>query len=158
MHHADLDLVFHHGCLHVIYVTMNDEQLDATTFSIVSSNDGLEWSEPRILCRGVGVVSPACVVDDELWRIWFVHGDREQGSSELLCRHGPDATRLGDERLFQLKLPHHVPWHIDVQACDRGYEALIAAFPEGKDEREHEYSMQSRMMAFASSRVPVEPY
>jgi len=137
LHHADPDLVFHNDCLHVIYATIRKKS-DETTFNIVSSRDGLMWSKPRIIYRDISVVSPACVIKGDLWRVWFIRHERNQKTrfsapSELLCRQGASPTRLGDECLCHLSIPRHILWHVDVQIVDDGYEALVAAFPKGTD-------------------------
>jgi hypothetical protein len=130
-HHADPDIVFHDSRLHVIYATISDWK---STFSIMSSRDAMRWTEPRIMCRGTLEVSPACVVNENLWHVWFVRQKGDGGPSELLCRQGDDPMSLGNERLCQLDIPGHVLWHIDVLRVGRGYEALIAAYPERTDD------------------------
>jgi hypothetical protein len=133
-HNADPDLAFHGGRLHMVYVTSH-EMVRESTFTVVSSADIVHWSPPCVIQNNTGGFSPTCVVDWNLWRLWFVRPDVQRGfsSSQLLYRQGPDFTHLGDEHLCQLDIPGHILWHIDVQRVAHGYEALAAAFPEGMD-------------------------
>jgi hypothetical protein len=130
-HHADPDLVLHGGQLHVVYTTWHRGYI---TFSVVSSEDTINWSEPLVFHREIGGVSPACLVDRGVWHLWFVRVDPSKISCRLFHRAGPDLITLRDERLCRLSIPAHLPWHIDVCKVENGYEALIAAFPEGTDE------------------------
>lgn len=134
-HHADTDLVLHDDVLYVFYISTNREAAE-TTFSYVSTRDGLSWTAPHCIYEGAWGVSPAVLVDSEQrWHIWYVERDalaRAQKSS-LFQRTGSSARSLGAPALCALRVPNHVVWHIDVAQVDGHFEALISAFPLGTE-------------------------
>jgi hypothetical protein len=131
-HHADPDMVLCHDQLHVIYATINRND-HSNTFNFISSADSYCWSEPQTIHKGTEEVSPSCVVDHDLWHLWFIRKEKEIGSSELLHRQGSDLKQMKNEFVCKLHIPHHIAWHIDIQKIGEKYEALIAAFPEKTD-------------------------
>jgi hypothetical protein len=136
-HNADPDTVFWDGRLYVIYMSTCRGPRN-TVFRAVSSEDAVQWTEPIVIYEGTWGVSPTCVVDGDLWHLWFIRSEMQPsgrcvGRPELMHLHGPDLTLLGDQYVCQLDVPGHVLWHIDVQRVKYGYEALIAAYPDGTD-------------------------
>lgn len=160
MHNADPDLVHHDNSLYVIYITTNDETAE-TNFSVVRSDDILHWSEPCAFYRGMGGVSPACQVSRELWQLWFIRMESSHSDSKLIYRSGSDLFHLGNECTCQLKIPNHIPWHIDVRRIDSGFEALVAAFPIGTDNSRtrlfHAISRDGLFFALTRSKAILEP-
>jgi hypothetical protein len=126
MHHADPELIYHQGRLHVVYLTIR-RWTNETTFSEISCGDDLHWSEPRVIGKSVNAVSPTFQVQGDVLHEWFVH------NHELVHCDGPDLSSLGHERKCRVSIPDHVPWHVDILKVENGYEALIAAFPRGTD-------------------------
>ena len=130
-HHADTELVYSSGILHVIYLTIQDRS-NKTTFNAISCKDDLQWSEPYVFHEDVGAVSPTLQVCGNVWHEWFIRAKAETRfrSSELVHREGYDLTNLRNERVCDIQIPEHVPWHIDVLKVEDGYEALVAASPK----------------------------
>ncbi len=135
-HHADTDLVLHEGVLHVFYISTN-RVVGGTTFSFVSTRDGVRWTDPEVIYRDAWGVSPALLVDAAgRWTMWYVHRDAlaRENASRVLVRHGGGPASFGDPAACRLDIPGHVVWHLDVVGdAVRGYEALVAAFPLGRD-------------------------
>jgi hypothetical protein len=142
MHHADPELVYSSGRLHLIYLTIQ-KRTRSVIFNAMSCKSDLHWNTPQVIHEDVGAVSPTFQVDGKLWHEWFIQSHSIDGSfvntrkhsdpSELLHREGFDLASLGNERLCHVEIPKHIPWHVDVLRVDEGYEALIAAFPYGTD-------------------------
>jgi hypothetical protein len=134
MHHADPEIVYSLGRLYLIYLTIQKRSAEAT-FNAMSCKSDLRWSEPQVIHKDVGAVSPTFSFEGDTWRVWFIRMNSLNGSNEssLVHREGADLTSLQYERLCHLEIPHHVPWHVDIQRVKEGYEALIAAFPHGTD-------------------------
>jgi hypothetical protein len=134
LHHADPELVYNSGRLHVIYLTIRRES-DEVTFNAMSCGDDLRWSEPQVFHQDTGAVSPTFHIDGNVWHEWFIRTNPLSGSSgsKLVHREGSSLLSLENECECQLKIPKHVPWHVDVLKVNGGYEALIAAYPDGTD-------------------------
>jgi hypothetical protein len=134
MHHADPELVYSSGSLHLIYLTIQKRTRNVI-FNAMSCKTDLLWSKPRVIYEDVGAVSPTFQVEGKVWHEWFIRVSASKNSdkSELLHREGSNLTLLGNERLCEVEIPEHVPWHVDVLMVEEGYEALIAAFPRGTD-------------------------
>lgn len=131
-HHADPDLVLADGRLFMFYMTTNEHER-RTTFSVVSTADGVTWSSPIVVHDQRFGVSPAVVERHGLWRMWYVDydSDTRAADSRLCLREGRSAFSFGPPRECTIDIPGHVLWHLDVIEGDRGYEALCAAFPRG---------------------------
>jgi hypothetical protein len=136
LHHADTELVWNSGILHVIYLTIHDRSRNVT-FNAISCKDDLQWSEPHVFHEDVGAVSPTFQVCGNVWHEWFIRMKAETSfrSSELVHREGFDLASLQHERKCNLEIPNHIPWHVDVLKVEGGYEALIAAYPYGTDSK-----------------------
>lgn len=134
-HNADPDLVLANGRLHLFFMTRNRRER-VTTFSVIWSDDGRSWSEPVEVYRDMWGVSPAVVEHGGVWQMWYILLDTSDPASRshLLVQSGAKPIAFADPQKCQLVIPGHVPWHIDVQRFDdSGYEALVAAFPEGSN-------------------------
>ncbi len=145
VHHADTELAFDGGRLHLLYMTTR-KSTGESTFSVLESGDGRNWSAPRVFQSGWQEVSPTVVVGrDGLW-LWAVERLRGQGpaSFRLVLRRGADLFHLGPAEPCTVELPGYEPWHVDVVATAGGYEALLAAFPAGTD------NSHTRLFALAS--------
>lgn len=134
MHHADPEIMYSLGRLHVIYLTIHYES-EEVTFNVMSCKSDLRWSEPQVIHEDVGAVSPTFSIEGNIWHVWFIRMNASKGSSgcSLVHREGSDLASLENERPCHLEIPHHVPWHVDIQRVKEGYEALVAAFPHGTD-------------------------
>ncbi len=133
VHHADTELAFDGGRLHLLFMTTR-KSTGESWFSVMDSEDGRHWSAPRIFQTGWQEVSPTLVTGPEGWRLWAVERPREDPSTlRVVHRSGPDLFHLGPAEPCTVALPGYEPWHLDVVAVDRGYEALLAAFPQGGD-------------------------
>lgn len=141
-HWSDTDLVLHDGRLHLFFRgatpgVAEDEIL------LITSNDGVTWSQPSTIMRGGPLISPAVVAEADRWRMWWVESD---GTSSSVWRaDGPSPDLL--ERTVQctLEVPGHVVWHLDVSGDADGYQALVSAFPAGAD------NSRCRLFHFRSS-------
>jgi hypothetical protein len=132
-HHADPELVYAKGRLHVIYLTICDRSLEVT-FNAMSCETDLRWSEPEIIHKDVGAVSPTFQVDGSVLYAWFIRvNPKKPGRSELVRRDGPNLSCLRNECKCYVDIPGYVAWHTDVLKVGGAYEALIAAFPRGAD-------------------------
>ena len=133
-HHADPDLVLHEGRLYMYYLTRSRSRPHAIV-SVTSSADGFSWSVPTVLLDQEWGVSPAVVRADGGWAMYYVHADLRAGAAAYTVRRRSGSTpeRFPDERLCDVVVPGHHPWHIDVIRTDTGVEALLTAFPEGGD-------------------------
>lgn len=136
LHHADPDLVFDGNRLLLFYVIRN--KLDRwTDFMLIESADGRQWSAPRLIYRERSCVCPAIVRSGGRWRMWYVSFQPDAGpqSSRLHLRVSdtPYQFHTAEETVCSLDIPGHAIWHIDVIAGDEGYEALVSAFPKGKN-------------------------
>jgi hypothetical protein len=134
LHHADPELVCSSGTLYAIYLTIHRRTREVT-FNSMSCTSDLRWSKPEVIHEDVEAVSPTFQVEDNVWHEWFIRASKEENLTltRLVHREGPDLSSLGNERLCDLTIPKHVPWHIDVLRVEEGYEALIAAYPKGSD-------------------------
>ena len=134
MHHADPELVYDSGRLHLIYLTIR-RSTDEVTFNAMNCKNDFHWSNPEVIHRDVGAVSPTFQVSEGFWEEWFIRlrYSRNLAHSELLHCDGYDLTSLRNERVCDVEIPEHVPWHVDVLKVEEGYEALVAAFPKKYD-------------------------
>jgi hypothetical protein len=134
-HHADTDLVLVDGALHLFYISTNREAPE-TTFSWMTSTDGVNWSPPAIIYQAEWGVSPSAVAEaSDVWKLWYVWRDalaRDQ-TSVVYRRDGAHPCSLGEPIECKLIVPGHVVWHVDVIHCESVYEVLVAAFPVGTD-------------------------
>lgn len=130
-HHADTELVYSSGMLHVIYLTIQ-QRSNNVTFNVISCKDDFQWSEPHVFHEDVGAVSPTFQISGDVWHEWFIRMKAKTRfrSSELVHREGYELNHLRNERLCDIEIPEHIPWHIDVLKVEDGYEALVAAFPK----------------------------
>lgn len=137
LHHADPELVYNSGYLHIVYATIH-RGTDEVTFNSMRCKSDLQWSKPEVIHRDVGAVSPTFQIDGDVLHEWFIRFTRLKGKrisrSELLHRDGPDLASLGDECKCHVDIPGYIAWHVDVLKVEDGYEALIAAFPDGCDQ------------------------
>lgn len=136
LHHADPDLVFDGTRLLLFYVIRN--KLDRwTDFMLIESSDGRHWSAPRLIYRERSCVCPAMVRSGCRWHMWYVSFQPDSGPqrSQLRLRVSdtPYQFHTAEQTVCSLDIPGHVIWHIDVIAGDQGYEALVSAFPKGKN-------------------------
>ena len=131
-HHADPDIVFADGMIHLIFMTTNEKNR-ATRFSVVRSVDGRSWSAPTVIYAEPFGVSPTVVVRVRRWSLWYVNYDSDRGAknSNLMLRAGESLESLGGPRECTLNIPGYVLWHVDIIAVGDGFEALVAAFPRG---------------------------
>lgn len=134
-HYADTDLVIYNKMLHLFFISAVRGG-SGTTFSMMTSMDGVHWTPPLDIYRGEWGVSPSVIVDKEgRWSLWYVWRDALSHPQQSLMfrRAGEHPTTLGAPALCVIDIPDHIVWHIDVIAVDGGYEALVAAFPSGTD-------------------------
>jgi hypothetical protein len=134
LHHADPELVYNSGRLHVVYLTIH-RRTHEVTFNAMSCKSDLCWTEPQVIHVDVGAVSPTFQIDGNVWHEWFIRMKPWHSSnrSQLVHREGFDLASLKNECLCHLEIRRHVPWHIDILKVEEGYEALIAAYPDGTD-------------------------
>lgn len=133
MHHADPELVYESGRLHLIYLTIR-RKTDEVTFNTMNCKNDFHWSKPQVIHEDVGAVSPTYQISEGIWKEWFIRWRSSKNfhrsvHSDLVHREGYDLTNLRNERACDIEIPEHVPWHIDVLKVEEGYEALVAAFP-----------------------------
>jgi hypothetical protein len=141
LHHADPEIVYSSGRLYLMYATIRNES-NEVTFSAMSCLSDLRWSEPQVIHKDVGAVSPTFSFEENVWRVWFMRMKypaplstfKANRDCSLVRREGSNLASLQNERSCHLEIPHHVPWHIDIQRVKEGYEALVVAFPDGTDE------------------------
>ncbi|CAN5842559.1 hypothetical protein BH11GEM1_BH11GEM1_35240 [soil metagenome] len=108
---------------------------------LLTSHTGSDWSVPQFVARDVkfGLISPAVArTPDGVWRMWTVNasngGCKARATGVALTqRRSRDGRKWGDTQPVALVVPHHVPWHWDVQyiGARKEYWALVAAFPDG---------------------------
>jgi len=137
LHNADPELVYDSRYLHLVYATIRNET-DEVTFNSMRCKSDLQWNKPEVIHKDVGAVSPTFQIEGDVWHEWFVRFTRLKRNrvsrSELVHRDGPDLASLGDECKCHVDIPGYVAWHVDVLKVENGYEALIAAFPDGCDQ------------------------
>ena len=145
LHHADPELIYRAGCLRLVYVTIH-RKTDEVTFNSMSCKSDLHWTEPEVIHKDVGAVSPTFQTDGDVLHEWFIRmNEKDSSRSELVHREGSDLASLGDERKCHVDIPRYVAWHIDVLKVNDGYEALIAAFPyETDNERTKLFHLTSK--------------
>ena len=131
-HHADADIVVADGVMHMVYITTNEFDR-RTQFSVVRSRDARTWAPPVVIHDEQWGVSPAMVVRDETWHLWYVDYDSDADAtrSRVRLRTGRQLEALGEPADCMLEIPGHVAWHLDVIDTPEGFEALIAAFRVG---------------------------
>ena len=128
-HWSDTDLVLHDGLLHVFFRGC-ERGGGRADYLVVTSPDGVTWSEPRIVWTGDDGVSPAFVRAGAEWLMWHVVAPAGGATgSRIVCQRSADLTGWSAPEVCDLDLPGHVAWHIDVIAADAGFEALVSAFP-----------------------------
>lgn len=133
-HHADPELVYADGRLHLVFMTRNRE-LARTTFSVMSTADGVQWTQPVTFYENVTGVSPSVLVEAGAWVMWSIHvpPGTSPATSKTLRHSGPDLFNLHAGSTCEMHLDGFLPWHLDVIRTGRGYEALVAAYPVGTD-------------------------
>ena len=133
-HWSDTDLVLVDGELHLVFRGCERGQPHAELLT-TRSRDGVMWTPPEVFWAGDRAVSPAVVVDGATWMMWHIEADSvPQGRPATLVRHeGPSLTSLSGRTECHLSVPGHVLWHLDVVATDRGFEALVAAYPVSRN-------------------------
>ena len=161
IHHADPELIYNSGHLHVVYGTIH-RYTEEVTFNSMNCKSDLHWSKPVVIHRDVGAVSPTFQIDGDVFHEWFIRMNKiEPSDSELLRRDGSDLTSLGHERKCHVDIPGYVAWHIDVLKVEDAYEALIAAFPRGTDNSRtrlfHLFSQDGLRFELKSLNPLIEP-
>jgi hypothetical protein len=162
MHHADPELVYDSGRLHLIYLTIR-RSTDEVTFNTMNCKGDFHWSKPQVIHEDVGAVSPTYQVSEGIWEEWFIRMNASKNlvHSELVHREGYNLTNLRNERACDIEIPQHVPWHIDVLKVEEAYEALVAAFPKKYDPTRtrlfHLSSKDGLMFKPASKNPIIEP-
>jgi hypothetical protein len=133
-HHADTDLVIHDGELRVYFIVRN-KTVEQTRVLCTRSRDGREWTEPQCVYEAGWAVSPAVVAGPTAWYMWFVRTDpRTRDASTTLIRcESRDGLAFEAEQPCELSIPGYHVWHVDVLATDVGLEALVTAYPVGRD-------------------------
>jgi len=161
IHHADPELIYKSGYLHLVYASIH-RRTDEATFNCMKCKSDLHWSEPVVIQRDIGAVSPTFQIDGEVFHEWFIRMNMNDfNHSELFHRDGSDLTSLGHERKCHLDIPGYVAWHVDVLKVDGTYEALIAAYPRGTDESRtrlfHLTSKDGLSFELESNKPLIEP-
>jgi len=160
VHHADAELIYDSGRLHLIYLTIRRSSKEVT-FNTINCKNDFQWSKPQAIHEDVGVVvSPTYQVSEGIWKEWFIRmsSSKKLVHSELVHREGYELTNLRDERVCDVEIPDHVPWHIDVLKVEGGYEVLVAAFPKKYDEtrtRLFHLSSKDGLMFRPTSKSPI---
>lgn len=106
---------------------------------LMTSGDGVHWSEPRAVtgAPGIAIVSPAVVhEEDRSWTMWSVnavHGGCSATETTVERRTSPDGERWSAPATVELSQPGRVVWHLDVQWIPSRHEywAIHAAYPVG---------------------------
>jgi hypothetical protein len=110
---------------------------------VVKSTNGVTWSSSQLVVEAprYSLISPAIVREGTAsWRMWTVDaaatGCRSSAKSVALAqRRSSNGLTWGATEPVNLKIPHRVPWHWDVQYVREKaeYWAMIAAYPDGSD-------------------------
>jgi hypothetical protein len=134
-HHAsDPAIVIDGQMLHLFY-RIADRATKRARIIWMSSPDARAWSPPRVAFEGQPCLSPSVLAEKDCWTMWFVDyppGRKDDG--HVMRVQGREPWALESPRRCELTLPGYVPWHLEVRHFGRSYEALVAAFPAGKDE------------------------
>ncbi|MHB1544408.1 MAG: hypothetical protein ACYCS1_09385 [Gammaproteobacteria bacterium] len=134
LHHADPELVYAAGKLHLVFMTAR-KSTGETEFFVMETRSGMDWSTPTAFHSGRWNACPTFIWTDPTWQMWMVELDtsRRYAQARIERYAGPDIFRMKIQAVCDMSIPGHVPWHLDVQKTDLGYEALVAAFPSGTD-------------------------
>jgi hypothetical protein len=133
-HHADTDLVLHDGRLYLVYMTRN-KRTRQTTYSLIESADGIEWTPPLEIYRGTTGLSPSVVVHDNCWWMWSVEIiSADPVRTRLVLLKGQNPKDLSPSAVCHLNIPGWVVWHLDVQWTGRLFETVVTAYPIGSDD------------------------
>jgi hypothetical protein len=131
-HWSDTDLTLHAGRLHLVFRGCERGRPESE-FLLMSSDDGVAWTDPVRVWSGRHGVSPALVAGENGWSMWHIECSPGDPTVPVrLVRH--DGPRIGDWtdlRDCTASVPGHVLWHVDVRGTGDGFEALVAAYPEG---------------------------
>jgi len=116
---------------------------NADQIYLVKSANGLNWSAGQLVIEAprYSLISPAIVREGTAnWRMWTVDATSGgcRSSAKLLTlaqRRSTNGVSWGPVEPVNLKIPHRVPWHWDVQyvRAKSEYWAMVAAYPDGTD-------------------------
>lgn len=136
-HNADPDILLVDNTLMVYYIEYTGyEDEDLTLFRVLTSSDGIAWSDPQTVFSftlgdyGYGV-SPAVLYEDGTFYMWYVrNAGCDADESSVYLRTSTDGLSWGAEQPVTLSLPGQVVWHPDVQWNGSSYVMLYAAYPD----------------------------
>lgn len=134
LHASDPHLVIDGQSMHLFY-RITDRATKRSQIVWMISPDARTWSAPRVTYEGQPCLSPSVLVDVDLWTMWYVDLPPGQKDSGHVMRvQGREPWAFASPRRCEISIPGHVPWHLEVQHFGRSFEALVAAYPVGKDE------------------------
>ncbi|MDR2566989.1 MAG: hypothetical protein LBC97_13240 [Bifidobacteriaceae bacterium] len=92
----------------------------------MTSPDGVDWTDKEVVFNGGGpsFMSPSLLADGSLYRLWY-----SNYGGELVYTQSRDLRTWEEPRQVEVTMSDgYAPWHQEIVATDRGYEALLLGY------------------------------
>ena len=133
LHASNPHLVIHGQSMHLFYRIV-DRFTGGAQIMWMTSPDARTWSLPRVVFEGQPCLSPSVLAEVDLWTMWYVDlPPGQKGNGHVMRVQGREPWALACPHRCELSIPGHVAWHLEVQHLGQSFEALVAAYPVGKD-------------------------
>lgn len=121
-HLSDTDMVYENGKFMLYYVYNKKEAIGGTKFYLIDSKDGIKWSKPQVVYDTREGYSPAIVRDDKEFKMWHIESE-----GNMVMSHSNDGYKWTTFTKCNINMGDWLPWHINVDKTDEGYEGLVCA-------------------------------
>ncbi|MDR1635241.1 MAG: hypothetical protein LBS27_10055 [Bifidobacteriaceae bacterium] len=92
----------------------------------MTSADGVKWADKEVMFNGgkPSYMSPSLLAEGSLYRLWYTNY-----GGELVYTQSSDLRSWTEPRPVPVAMSGgYIPWHQEIVATDRGYEALLLGY------------------------------
>lgn len=102
----------------------NGVDLSHNRIYMISSTDGVKWTEPKLVLDGnYRYYSPAVIYDDNKYEVWF-----SDDNGDVLYTSSADMKNWSDPVITDLRATDWNAWHQDVIKTDSQYKIVFSAY------------------------------
>ena len=125
-HNCDPFLFFENGLFHCVFCHyfVDFGGTEHTLIKQLTSSDGKQWGDGKILKETPGVLISPCIVDDKLWYIKV--GVKQKG--EMVTPYG----LFRENKRIDFDIPHYYIWHFEIRKSLTKYWMLMSAYRKEK--------------------------
>lgn len=149
-HFSDTDMIYENGKFSMYFVYNKKNVFGKTKFYSINSNDGIKWSEPKVVYETREGYSPTIVKEDSKYKMWYFEGE-----GNLVVSESSDPYKWSGYKKCNINMGKWLPWHIDIQKNSEGYEGLVCARNVELNTRALFYVNSKDGINFSSSEKPI---